>query len=353
MSLAPASLEVRLYRPGDEQAILALYHAAFDQPMTIEDWRWKYLQNPAGPPLIALGWHAGCLAVNVCASPRRFWVNGQEARAAHWSDMIIAPQYTQGLGGARLMMHTGKTWLAAYTQSGRVDFGYGLPVPRFKDLSKKIWNYAEVTAAPQLVHLLHPAYALRRWLRAAPRLQTALLRLSLPPAPLYARREECAPLCRLHTFDARFDRLWADLAPRFKIAAVRDAAHLSWRYAPREYIKLAAATPRQAEGYIVCRVVEQEGWRVGLIADLLAREEQTAQALLSAALTFFRRGGAALARAWSLPHDPAHPAYRRAGFLPRPSPYALLAGGYTPLVPAVLLASAFAWQLAFGDADGV
>ncbi|MCI0519419.1 MAG: hypothetical protein L0Z70_04090 [Chloroflexi bacterium] len=354
MSRTPsASLDVRLYQPGDEAAIVALYNAVFSEAITLERWRWKYAQNPTGPPLIALGWQEGRLAVNVCASPIRFWVNRQEALAAHWSDMIVAPEHTQGLGGARLMMQTGKTWLARYAASGAVDFGYGLPVPRFKELSKKIWDYAEVAPAPQLARLLRPAYALRRWLAGRPRLQAALLRARLLPAPRYPRLQESAPLSRIYTFDARFDRLWADLAARFAISAVRDARHLNWRYAPPEYVKFAAASPAQAEGYVVCRLLQQDGWRVGVIADLLARDEAAARQLLSAALAYFHRAGASLARAWRMPHDLHYPAFRRAGFLPRLAQFSLLAGGYTGRAPTSLLARAASWSLSYGDSDGV
>jgi hypothetical protein len=41
----PDSIEIRLYRPGDEVGITRLFKEVFGREMSIEEWRWKYVRN--------------------------------------------------------------------------------------------------------------------------------------------------------------------------------------------------------------------------------------------------------------------------------------------------------------------
>src|SRR5262245_19761447 len=42
------SLSARIYRPGDERQIRALFHLTFRKHKSLTRWRWEFLENPFG-----------------------------------------------------------------------------------------------------------------------------------------------------------------------------------------------------------------------------------------------------------------------------------------------------------------
>ena len=74
-------------------------------------------------------------------------------------------------------------------------------------------------------------------------------------------------------FDARVDRLWDQLAPRFALAVRRDARYLNWKYAEPPHVRYSMALLRRGDdvdGYVVYRHVREPQGRVTQIGDLMA-----------------------------------------------------------------------------------
>ena len=74
-------------------------------------------------------------------------------------------------------------------------------------------------------------------------------------------------------FDARADRLWERLSPRFALAVRRDARYLNWKFIEPPHVRYTIALLRrgdEVDGYVVYRHLREPQGRVTQIVDLLA-----------------------------------------------------------------------------------
>jgi len=133
----------------------------------------------------------------------------------------------------------------------------------------------------------------------------------------------------------------------------RDAAYLNWKYVScphREYGLWEARRGEQLVGIAVSRQVEHEGLRLGWVLDVFADAgDRTAKdALLSAVLDDFRRGGVARAQAFSMNRALGDDLLRR-GFFPGPSPMQFCVR--SQVADEGALHDLERWHVVFGDSD--
>jgi len=115
------------------------------------------------------------------------------------------------------------------------------------------------------------AFRIPTWPVAINRLVSAI---ALPLVRVVSRnqplKEEVEVVRR---FDARVDRLWDRLSPRFTLAVRRDARYLNWKYAEPPHVRYTMALLRrgdEVEGYVVYRHLREPQGRVTQIVDLMA-----------------------------------------------------------------------------------
>ena len=85
------SWRVRRYRPGDEQALLALFNAEFGLQRTLEHWQWQFRDNPYGGPYIVVAEREadGMLVGSHVAMPFPLNVLGRERVGGHSLDLVV------------------------------------------------------------------------------------------------------------------------------------------------------------------------------------------------------------------------------------------------------------------------
>jgi len=88
---------LRKYRDGDAQAIFELLNMAFGNWHSLAYWRWKYLKNPAGPPIVWLAEHNGKIIGHYGIIPVRMKVGNLHVNASYPNDAAVHPKY-QGKG---------------------------------------------------------------------------------------------------------------------------------------------------------------------------------------------------------------------------------------------------------------
>ena len=147
---------------------------------------------------------------------------------------------------------------------------------------------------------------------------TAAQRVSAPfgkPAPTPK-----VELFRLENFDARIDDLWRRASREHSVIAIRDSAYLNWRFNSRpdaSYVCLAATDGPNLLGYLVYRMVEQDGARWAYIVDFLTEGDPAATfALLAARAEELMIRDGAKAIVCFMAKAPFRKALRRAGFYP-------------------------------------
>lgn len=86
------------YQKGDEYAIIDLFEMVFKNPLSIEWWRWRFLENPVDRPRIMLAWDRGRLASHYAVSPFRLCSDDEVCLAALSMTTMTHPDYSgQGL----------------------------------------------------------------------------------------------------------------------------------------------------------------------------------------------------------------------------------------------------------------
>ena len=125
---------------------------------------------------------------------------------------------------------------------------------------------------------------------------------------------------RLENFDSRIDDLWRRASREHSVIAIRDSAYLNWRFNGRPdatYVCLAAADGSNLLGYLVYRMVEQDGARWAYIVDFLTEGDpaSTFALLVARAEELMMRDGAK-AIVCFIAKAPFRQALRRAGFYP-------------------------------------
>lgn len=345
-------LSLRLYEPGDETGIIELFNASFPVKIDRAHWQWKYADNPAGFPLISVASQGTKIVGHICLNPVLSRIKGKTVRSAQAVDMMVSKDYR----GTRLIVQLAKL-CTEHLDGGYADFSFGFPVPRFRPLTRRFLGWSEAVVIPQWVKVTNPVYVFRRPLsrfallqKYARRVGSACSRLRWPA--LTSKNHE-SRISRISHFDQRLDHLWDDVSSEFTIATIRDCRYLNWRYSHPNYHVYAIAEPDRIDGFVALRTTMWEGWHIGSIVDLLARDNQAAYRLLRAALDHFFQVRTDLIRCWMTKSSPYCKPLRQLGFIPRPSPFQLMIRSHTSSISKSFLQESTHWYVTLGDSDGI
>ena len=310
--------ELREYRPGVEDAILATFNRVFrpaggaQAPRTSAEWSWAFARNPAGLR-IWLALEDGVVCAQSAGWPLRTRVDGRETSFTLSVDSMVHPEHAHGLRNPGLFVRTVNAYDDAYGGAlDRVHFGW--PNRASLRIGRAFLHYEVVREQPLLGRELEPG-----------------------PETLPAGVE------RAGRFDEGVGALWERCARDYGASTVRDARFLAWRFAEHPsqayevlVVRASDGTPR---GQAVCRLVD---WpRPGLywIADWLvpAAEEEVGQVLV-AAVQARARARRALALAAFFPEWSSWEArFQRAGFARFAGDCFLTMRSYDPAIDAAWL----------------
>jgi hypothetical protein len=254
-------LTIRLYRPGDESQINRIFEAAFHINRSLEEWRWKFQDNPLGKSIIVVGEIDNEIVAHIAAIPVGIKFGNQNFICYQSLDSMSDPQVNKKLIFPRV----------------------------FKEMQEKIKSM-------QQIHFGFPnnkAHSLLTNKRIGEvdigKLDVYSVELSILSSlfPVIGQRK--FNLLEINEFDDRFTRLWERLSVIYKIAIIREKRYLNWRYLykPDNDYKIFALGKNEIIGYIVLKVFESNGLKIGSIIDLLAHREPTVYSgILSNALAY-------------------------------------------------------------------
>lgn len=213
----------------DRDAVLAVWRGNLGQDARMAaKYEWFYLRAPAGAPVLQLLTHAGTVApVGACSAGRRRMLrDGDEIRAGVLVDLAVTPQH-RTLGPALILQQ-------GLFAAGRreLDQLYGFPNPKAAPVFKRIGyrKLGEMVRHARVVR--HALYVQRR----APRLPAPLAmllgaffdigtglrdRLRIRGGAFQASWHDRVP---------DIDALWSASPKPAALTAIRDAAHLRWRF---------------------------------------------------------------------------------------------------------------------------
>ncbi len=242
---------IRGYRPGDEVAILDLFRDCFGEDLSLQRWRWRYLDNPRGGPRISLAFAAdGELVCQYCAYPVRW--SGLPAAVPVVGHQVGDTMTRRGARG----VGRGPTSILARTSrhfyltqcNGRVAFNYGFNTGNITKFSVRYVGAHVVEDAP-----------CRELPEEAP----------LGGRRRFGRRYELRRIAERSEIDADFDALLERVGERYGLLVERSAEYLRWRYmdCPDEGLELVAAYRRgRLAGWVAAkRLPDRVEWGDALI----------------------------------------------------------------------------------------
>ncbi len=315
MKLSPDDIEIRPYRPGDEQRILETFNRCFSdvdpnfEPRTLESWRWQYLKNPSGWRIMLALAPDGAVVSQYAGVGQRVAIGDRRVSFSQAVDSMTDPAYRRGLKAPGFFVLTGRPYAELYGGRGEGQdlVMWGLPVPSAWRIGAKYLDY-------ELVCNVN-------------RLELDAERFGQVAAPGGVHIEP------FEAFDEGFDDLFEGWREGRAAIQVRDAAHLRWRYdacPTQTYTRLRAVRDGATVGYLVVRPGAFDHLDGLLLCDHLTAhgDEEALLALLHAAVELARAGGHERILGMLPDAIPEYLTLQRAGFRVRTTSYFLVGRPY-------------------------
>ena len=265
----------RVATPGDIPKILELRRETLGDVLGSDDekyWHWKYLEQPgiADGEIPCWVFEKGAEIIGAMGFERvRLNVKGKVHHAVWSYDIMVRPDY-DGRGLGVLMNLVFQERFPLLVVLGTNERSTGMLERLFTRLpSLRCWKKV-ITTRPFFKRRL-----------GSPVLVTALSTVCDPllAASAWWRRQEVPreiEFRALDRFDQRVDLLCDRVSRRGKVLVQRSQDYLNWRFGrdPRwKYDCYGAFTGNQLRGYIVTRMIRQNGSKSGLIVDWLCDDQ--------------------------------------------------------------------------------
>lgn len=241
----------------DKAPILALFSESYNREPSESAWKWRYMEAPAGPGVVALVCDGERLASHYAASPVRLDIDGRSTLTALAGMTMTAPAYR----GRGLFQEAART---AYDEMRRrgVRLVWGFPNNQVHRQRRRDLGWRTIAEIPMLRLRLSPNQKIRRCSR---------------------------PVKQIQSIGPDFDVLWRRCYSRYRIISQRDASYLLWRFTSNPsvtYNVSSVEVEHLVHGYIVTKIYGGEIQIVDILAidgesfiDLILSVIQTAQDL--------------------------------------------------------------------------
>ncbi len=299
---APTGWRVRPYREEDMHGLLALYSDVFGRERTEEEFRWKLLGPGTAIDTVwvaesadgeIIGQHAGI--------PMRLKLGDSIVTAMHAVEAMSHRDFRR----EGMLTRLGGGLYGRWQEQG-VPLIIGLPHEGWGSRAYAL-GYRQAFPMRWLSRPLRPlSIVLSKVQSRMSKVQSSGSKVQGPRFRVQSPKSEAEgwtldlqdiQVLRHEFAGPDFDELWSDIGGAYSNAVVRDARWVQWRYldAPTApYSLLLASRKGRPTGYIAYRTVTSGARRIGRIADIFARpnDTQTTRALVREAISDLRRSGA-------------------------------------------------------------
>lgn len=314
-------------------------------------YRWMYLANPAGKAVVYSARLGGKTAASFAVAPKRFLIDGEEVLIGKTMDMFTDPHF-QGRG---LIKGCTERVFEAAAAAGMIGW-YVTPSVNSYPIFAGRWGYSEhlrvvyrakiLEYGPVLSAAMRPSGLARLVGSVGDRLVGWFRRRFKPPTG--------DVVTAIDRFDAAADSLWAAVAPGYRVAQVRDARYLNWRYVdnPDEYASFGVERDGELIGIVVLTGTIRRGVPVAEVVDYLCRvdDDELFATLISIGVGWARENGMAMIEAWSVYGTAQDRRIRRSGLRTRRADVKFL---MSPGFPLSTVDDPEAWLLTQGDGNDV
>lgn len=329
---------IRPYRQGDEGKILRLFHRVFGKERSLAHWQWKFRDNPEGAHIHVVETEAGEIVGHYAGIPARVIVEGRSFVFSQLVDTMVDRDYRCGLKKPGMFAQLFMKFAEDYGGHDRAAIMYGFPIPEALRIGQRLLGYVPLHQLEKLVRPVEGVLYRTPWRRAMDKIHQVLVRVR-----------------DVDRFDASADRLWEECRRELRVATVRDARYLNWRYADCPDVKYKLLTAKSImgtspQGIAVLRL-DSLGQGAGFLMDWLVplRAKVAADQLLKRSLEEAELAGLKELHAWMPPSSPWHQYLLDRGFQVSDVKYFLVARTFTSDLPLEFIN--LRWYYTMGDSD--
>jgi hypothetical protein len=210
----PSPWSIRRYEPGDEEQILRLFRKVFGRERSLAHWQWKYRDNPEGAQMCLAVTDAGEIVGQYVGIPVRAIVDGRTLTFSQAVDSMVDADYRRGLKKPGVFASLFMRFAEEYGGQDRVTILWGYTTPEALRVGQRLLGYVALHQVMKLVRSVEGSPHLTPWQQ-----MTELW------------RHIWCPIRQVSRFDGRVDRLWRRCQRELRVATIRDARYLDWRYA--------------------------------------------------------------------------------------------------------------------------
>lgn len=349
----------RRYEDGDEEGIFELHKIVYpdreyDRDKWLRWWHWLFKEGPAGEGIILVAEDGGKIVGHDADIPVLMKIGNRNVTGRLGTGTMTHPDYRRQ--GIYPTLNNLKQ-----VESKRRGFyiEYNFPRAVSYRIAMKHLGTLDVGAMRVLVKPLNWENVLRMRLghrtlvklsaAGGRALQGVLFRPVNPPAVagLTISRAGC--------FDEPINDFWATVSHKYPIMVVRNEAYLNWRYVSIpdiDYLINIARIDAEIYGYLVMRILQRQGIRLGVIFDVIARSREIVECLLSKVLNQCREEKVDLVYSRMIANRALYRAYGRSGFISVPFTRShFLLDSTDPHVSRSFLKKSANWLVQMGDSD--
>lgn len=349
---------IREYREGDEVEINRVFNEVFCASRSLDEWRWKFIENPINARVIAVAEAAGRIVGQYPNVIALFQYVNKVVPVTLPADNFVIPRFRGGIKGVEKAMHEFQRRLWPRP------LACGFPTQAHLIIGKRILNYKEIGKMPVLFMRLNFRLAVRNRVPWMPSYLLAAVRSAsnlwfrIFVKTLKFRAASVVTTRIVDSFDARIDALWERVKGKHGIICVRDSRYLGWRYRKpgARYRIIIAEKGDELVGYAVTGERYNAGATEGHIVDLFADDSpEVLDALVRRSVLDLLSRKADYALCWMLRDKGAFRALCEIGFAPKEDVFPPVNIAFQifdrQIVDEKVAGDARNWFLTMGDSD--
>ncbi len=358
------NITIREYREGDEASIMKLRGLVLSGSKDMDWWVWQYKQNPAGQAIIVVAEIEGKkenryrIVGHQSAYPLRIKIENDVHLTVQAIDAMVHPDY-RGLG----IFNKVRRMTNEIQRRNNIKFGYHFPNEITASAGIRAGAQVVFKKTPLWIKLLHPENLTTKYIknnRALVALASIASKGLVKLTDRQGNYQIRTQIKEIEEVDERFDDLWQKAFSLHKTMLVRDRAYLDWRYIKKpdaNYTIFISEDEGQLLGYIVLRIIEDNGLRIGWIADILtnSRDTPAVMDLIAKGTRYFNNIDMDVVLCVMPPKGYIAPSLKKIGFFTIPRwrkmVYPICIRPYMEEYPKSQLLNPNNWYLTRGDSD--
>ncbi|HAA56565.1 MAG TPA: hypothetical protein DCE42_17510 [Myxococcales bacterium] len=232
MPVSQPDIQIRPYQEGDECDIVEMFGNVFSRELSLEEWRWKFAENPYAPPLATVAYVEEQLVGHYTMMPVRLNVMGRAVDAAQSIDTMVSPLFR----GQQIFKKTATDCYQRYKESGGKCV-FGFPNEQSYPGFMRRLQWKRISYLTEYSLRLGVSGVVEKWLprtrlaNVADHLYRGKQRASLAlQGQFYQRQKSYVNFKNASTVPEGMDSFWKKIRSYAVFSVWKDSQYFSWRY---------------------------------------------------------------------------------------------------------------------------